>query len=125
VCFWFTQKLYLKFVFVNIHVLVIIVLEVSIFNCYFFVIDDKFSVTSANDTIAHDNPIVIMNNRDLPDYETIIKDSRVKDSTPPPYNFVTTHPTDFGIETRVPSAPPQYRSRSNSIAPNGLVPIAV
>lgn len=61
-----------------------------------------------------------MNNRDLPDYETVIKDA-----TPPPYNFVTSHPTDFGIDTRVPSAPPQYRSRSNSIVPNGLVPVSV
>lgn len=52
-----------------------------------------------------------MNNGDLPDYETV-----VKDSTPPPYNFVTAHPTDFNVETRVPSAPPQYRTRCNSTA---------
>jgi hypothetical protein len=65
---------------------------------------------------ANDNPVYIMNNRDLPDYETVAKDSRVKDVTPPPYNFVAAHPTDFGIEPRIPSAPPQYRSRSNSVA---------
>ena len=66
-----------------------------------------------------------MNNRDLPDYETVIKDSRTKDITPPPYNFVTTHPSDFGIESRVPSAPPQYRSRSNSEAVIGPVPVVL
>ncbi len=59
-----------------------------------------------------------MNNADLPDYEAIIKDT-----TPPPYNFVTTHPTDFGIEARVPSAPPQYRSRTNSVAVVGPTPV--
>ncbi len=63
-----------------------------------------------------------MNNRGLPDYETVVKDSRTKDLTPPPYNFVASHPTDFGIDTRVPSAPPQYRSRCNSIATVGPVP---
>jgi hypothetical protein len=60
-----------------------------------------------------------MNNGDLPDYETVTKDSRMKDMTPPPYNFVAAHPTDFGIDTRVPSAPPQYRSRYNSVATIG------
>ncbi len=53
----------------------------------------------------------------------MIKDSRRKDITPPPYNFVAAHPSDFGIETRVPSAPPQYRSRSNSTAVVGPTPI--
>lgn len=57
-----------------------------------------------------------MNNGDLPDYDTVIKDTRPKEMTPPPYNFVTTHPADFGIEARVPSAPPQYRSRNSSVA---------
>ncbi|CAF1106672.1 unnamed protein product [Adineta steineri] len=65
---------------------------------------------------THNNPIYIVNNDDLPDYETIIKDAPVKDGIPPPYNFVTTHPTDFGIETRIPSAPPQYHSRRSSSA---------
>ncbi len=60
-----------------------------------------------------------MNNGDLPDYEAVVKDSRTKDMTPPPYNFVAAHPTDFGIDTRVPSAPPQYRSRYNSVATIG------
>lgn len=64
----------------------------------------------------HDNPIYVMNNGDLPDYATVIKDPQPKEITPPPYNFVTTHPTDFGIEARVLSAPPQYRSRNNSVA---------
>jgi len=40
----------------------------------------------------------------------------MKDVTPPPYNFVATHPTDFGIDPRVPSAPPQYYSRRSSLA---------
>jgi hypothetical protein len=57
-----------------------------------------------------------MNNDDLPDYETIIKESSMKDITPPPYNFVTAHPNDFNIEARVPSAPPQYYSRRSSLA---------
>ena len=39
----------------------------------------------------------------------------MKDPTPPPYNFVTTHPNDFNIESRVPSAPPQYTSRRPSV----------
>jgi hypothetical protein len=60
-----------------------------------------------------------VSNDDLPDYETITKDSRMKDVTPPPYNFVAAHPDDFGLETRVPSAPPHYRSRSSSIATVG------
>ena len=64
--------------------------------------------------LTRDNPAYNSNNGDLPDYETICKDPRPKDPTPPPYNFVAAHPTDFGIEPRVPSAPPQYRSRSNS-----------
>ncbi len=64
----------------------------------------------------NENPIFVLNNNDLPDYETIAKDSTMKDLTPPPYNFVATHPTDFGIEARVPSAPPQYSSRRNSSA---------
>lgn len=39
----------------------------------------------------------------------------MKDTTPPPYTFVTTHPNDFGIESRIPSAPPQYHSRRSSL----------
>lgn len=65
---------------------------------------------------VHDNPMYVMNNGDLPDYNTVIKDTRPKDMTPPPYTFVTTHPNDFGIGERVTSAPPQYRSRNNSVA---------
>jgi hypothetical protein len=64
---------------------------------------------------ANDNPVYNVNNDDLPDYEAISKHPRTKDITPPPYNFVAAHPNDFGItETRIPSAPPQYRSRCNS-----------
>lgn len=60
-----------------------------------------------------------MANGDLPDYESVIKES-----TPPPYNFVTSHPTDFHIDARIPSAPPQYRSRPNSsTAVGSLAPI--
>jgi hypothetical protein len=59
-----------------------------------------------------------LHNDDLPDYETINKDSRVKDVNLPTYNFVATHPTDFGIESQVPtpSAPPKYHSRRSSVA---------
>jgi hypothetical protein len=39
----------------------------------------------------------------------------MKDLTPPPYNFVATHPNDFGIDPRIPSAPPQYNSRRSSL----------
>ncbi|CAF2639751.1 unnamed protein product [Rotaria sp. Silwood2] len=77
-----------------------------------------------NPTSVNNNPVYMMNNGDLPDYETISKDSLAKDTTPPPYNFVAAHPTDFGIETVIPSAPPQYRSRSNTeatIEPNAPV----
>jgi hypothetical protein len=72
---------------------------------------------------VNENPTFIVNNGDLPDYETVIKDSRRKDITPPPYNFVAAHPIDFGIESRVPSAPPQYRSRNNSVAVVGPPPV--
>lgn len=64
----------------------------------------------------NDNPVYVLNNDDLPDYETITKDSSRKDVTPPPYNFVATHPNDFGIDPRIPSAPPQYNSRRSSLA---------
>lgn len=80
-----------------------------------FFIDMKLVGTPSRPSV-HDNPIYVMNNRDLPDYETVIKDPPAKDVTPPPYNFVATHPNDFGIEGRVTSAPPQYRSRNNSVA---------
>ncbi|UJR31007.1 hypothetical protein I4U23_018518 [Adineta vaga] len=76
--------------------------------------EHRTRITSANSMSANANPVYNINNDDLPDYETISKDSRPKDITPPPYNFVTTHPGDFGLESRVPSAPPQYRSRTNS-----------
>ncbi|CAF0773174.1 unnamed protein product [Adineta steineri] len=61
-------------------------------------------------------PVYHINNDDLPDYETISKNPRPKDITPPPYNFVAAHPTDFGIEMSVLNAPPQYRSRCSSVA---------
>jgi hypothetical protein len=65
-----------------------------------------------------------MDNDDLPDYETTIKDSSAKDITPPPYNFVATHPNDFGIDAPIPSAPPQYYSRRSSLATTHLdVPV--
>ncbi|CAF0942160.1 unnamed protein product [Rotaria sp. Silwood1] len=67
-------------------------------------------------TSVNNNPVYTINNDDLPDYETISKDSLGKDTTPPPYNFVAAHPTDFGIDTDAPSAPPQYRPRSSTVA---------
>ncbi|CAF1473807.1 unnamed protein product [Rotaria sp. Silwood1] len=67
-------------------------------------------------TSVNNNPVYAINNDDLPDYETISKDSLGKDTTPPPYNFVAAHPTDFGIDTDAPSAPPQYRPRSSTVA---------
>ena len=69
------------------------------------------------------NHVYHINNDDLPDYETISKDSQRKEVTPPPYTFVTTHPTDFGLESRVPSAPPQYRSRANSAVVSPITPV--
>jgi hypothetical protein len=60
-----------------------------------------------------------VNNDDLPDYETITKDARVKDIIPPSYNFVAAHPTDFGIDAQAPSAPPEYYSRRNSTSTIG------
>lgn len=51
---------------------------------------------------------------DLPDYETVTKEPLEKDSKPPPYNFVTSHSNDFGLDINIPNAPPQYRSRSNT-----------
>ena len=58
-------------------------------------------------------------NNDLPDYETITKETRAKEMIPPSYNFVAAHPTDFGIDTPIPSAPPEYRSRRNSTSTIG------
>ena len=75
-----------------------------------------FLVISARPVPPQTNPVFVLHNDDLPDYETITKDTPVKDFTPPPYNFVATHPTDFGIDTRVPSAPPQYSSRRTSVS---------
>jgi hypothetical protein len=72
----------------------------------------------------NNNPVYVMNNDDLPDYETIIKDSSMKEITPPPYNFVAAHPNDFGIGARIPSAPPQYNSRRSSLATtNPMAPV--
>jgi hypothetical protein len=65
---------------------------------------------------SNTNPVFVLNNDDLPDYETTTKTPYMKDVTPPPYNFVTTHPNDFGIDSRIPSAPPQYSSRRTSVA---------
>ena len=73
-------------------------------------------VGSPQPTSVNENPAFVVNNDDLPDYETISKEPNQKDHTPPPYNFVTTHPNDFGITARVPSAPPLYSSRRNSSA---------
>lgn len=75
-----------------------------------------FLVSSPRPATVNENPVFVVNNDDLPDYETISKEPRLKDPTPPPYNFVTTHPNEFGIESRVPSAPPVYSSRRNSSA---------
>jgi hypothetical protein len=60
---------------------------------------------------THENPVFVINNNDLPDYNTIIKDKSFKDTNPPTYQAVAANPTDFGIQVRVPSAPPQYDSR--------------
>ena len=90
-------------------------LEVRLFLFISFSFTKKLVGTPSRPSV-HDNPIYVMNNGDLPAYEAVIKAPRPKEMTPPPYNFVTTHPADFGIESRVPSAPPQYRSRNNSVA---------
>ena len=60
--------------------------------------------------------IHVINNGDLPTYDASVKTQPVKDLTPPPYTFVTTHPNIFELEGRVTSAtaPPQYTSRCNS-----------
>ncbi|CAF2811744.1 unnamed protein product [Rotaria sp. Silwood2] len=76
---------------------------------------NRTQVNSSISATANDNPTHVMNNDDLPDYETIVKDSSMKETTPPPYNFVASHPNDFGIEARIPSAPPRYYSRHNSV----------
>lgn len=76
----------------------------------------NYLVASPRATAVNENPAFVVNNDDLPDYATISKESVQKDPTPPPYNFVTTHPNDFGITSRVPSAPPLYSSRRNSAA---------
>ncbi|CAF3391986.1 unnamed protein product [Rotaria socialis] len=70
--------------------------------------------TLSSQAPANNNPIFIVNNQDLPDYETVTKDTLTKDANPPSYNFVAAHPSDFDTEARVPSSPPQYRSRSNT-----------
>ncbi|CAF1119751.1 unnamed protein product [Rotaria sordida] len=75
---------------------------------------NRTQVNSSTSATLNNNPIHVMTNEGLPDYETIIKDSTMKEITPPPYNFVASHPNDFGIEARVPSAPPRYLSRPNS-----------
>ncbi|CAF0904791.1 unnamed protein product [Rotaria sordida] len=79
-------------------------------------------ISSSPISINNNNPVFEMNNADLPDYETISKDSLGKHTIPPPYNFVAAHPNDFGIETSfIPSAPPEYDPRSNTIEPNAPV----
>ncbi|CAF1217811.1 unnamed protein product [Rotaria magnacalcarata] len=70
--------------------------------------------TLSSHASVNNNPIFIVNNQDLPDYETVTKDTLAKDANPPSYNFVAAHPSDFDIEARVPSAPPQYSSQSNT-----------
>ncbi|CAF2153677.1 unnamed protein product [Rotaria magnacalcarata] len=77
---------------------------------------NRTQVQSASATGSNANSVHVINNDGLPDYETVTKDPPMKDLTPPPYNFVTLHPNDFGIELRVPSAPPRYYSRPNSAA---------
>ena len=78
----------------------------------------RWTLVSSSDIhqAGTDNPPTAMNNTDLPAYETISKAISTKDITPPPYTFVAAHPSDFGLEARVPSAPPQYRSRDHSAA---------
>jgi len=53
----------------------------------------------------------VLNNDDLPDYETITKDTPMKDATPPPYNFFS---TPSHADSSAPTAPPQYSSRPGS-----------
>ena len=57
----------------------------------------SISVTSANPAAtANDNPVYVLNNEGLPDYETISKDPNgPKDTVLPSYAFVAEHPTDF------------------------------
>lgn len=59
--------------------------------------------------VANENPVFVLNNDDLPDYETITKDTTMKDSTPPPYNFIA---NQF---PPIPTAPPQYSSQPGSM----------
>ena len=62
------------------------------------------------------NPVYIVNNDDLPDYDTIVKDTSIKDGIPPACALVRSRPGDFGIEPRAPNAPPQYHSRRSSLS---------
>ncbi|CAF4848867.1 unnamed protein product [Rotaria socialis] len=77
---------------------------------------NRTQVRSSSATSPYAHSTHVINNDGLPDYETITKDLPMKDLTPPPYNFVASHPNDFGIEVGVPSAPPKYYSRPNSAA---------
>ncbi len=111
---------YGKHVSVDINVLVDIELEVYFLLSFKLQFNQVYLVSTPRSVPPNNNPVYVLNNDDLPDYETTIKDSSMKDLTPPPYNFVTTHPNDFGIDARVPSAPPQYNSRRSSLATNYL-----
>jgi hypothetical protein len=95
-------------------------IEVEVWKVFFFQVEiqsiKEYLVTTPRSGPSHINPVFVLNNDGLPDYETTTKSSYMKDVTPPPYNFVTTHPNEFGIDPRVPSAPPQYSSRRNSAA---------
>ena len=74
-------------------------------------------MNTANSTSVHDNPVYVLNNDGLPDYDASTKTPRAaKEATLPTYTFVAEHPDDFGLGTRVPSAPPQYQSRRTSVA---------
>ena len=87
---------------------------------------DSSLVTPPGGASTHGNPVFVIGNDDLPDYDTITKDTWIKESTPPAYNFVTDHATDFGIEGRMASAPPQYRSRpSSAVSISAAVPVQV
>lgn len=125
--FAFIVDQYGNYVYVALDVLVHIVLKVHFKTFYLFNVSLIFNlVESSNTTGANDYPVHIINNEGLPDYETIVKDTTVKDLTPPPYNFVTSHPNDFGIEQAAPNAPPQYTSRPNSAAVNvpNILPVS-
>jgi hypothetical protein len=71
-------------------------------------------VNHANTAATNANMAYEMNTSGLPNYDTVAKEVSSKETIPPPYNFVATHPTDFGLDDATPNAPPGYSSRPNS-----------